>query len=193
MITSSEAKSIANLYLMHHPRRLHHVEMVAKLASELAFHYHVSTEDALIASYLHDITKYLSLNQANSLLREYYTMEEIENWPQPTRHSLTAMILAKSQFSIDNIDILNAILYHTTGRANMSLLEKIIYVSDYAEESREFETESIRRAAFRNLDEALLSVLLRVRSHLVKTNQIIMPLSDEAIQFYQNQTKGENE
>jgi len=193
MITPQEAKSVASLYLSQNPHRLHHVEMVAKLAFELAGHYHVSTDHALIASYLHDITKYLNNNQANQLLSKYYSLDELSIWPLPTRHSLTGMIIAKEKFQVDDEDILNAILYHTTGRPNMSMLEKIIYVSDYAESSRDFETESIREVAFIDINQATLSVLLRVHNHLIETNQTIMPLSKEAILFYQNQILGGNE
>ncbi len=60
-----------------------------------------------------------------------------ENNPQ-LLHALAAAIIAKEEMKIEDEDILNSVIYHTTGREDMSLLEKIIYIADYIEPSRDF-------------------------------------------------------
>jgi predicted HD superfamily hydrolase involved in NAD metabolism len=190
MISSSEARELAIQFLVKFPNRLIHTESVAKLSEKLAIHYHEDPEKAMVASYLHDLTKYFSKEQAFTLLTKYYSKAEIKMWPVQTWHGLTAEIYAKDHLLIDDPDILNAIKYHTTGRPNMSLLEKIIYVSDYAEELRTFETKEIRELTFLNLDLAVYKILILVKNHLDLTNEKVMDLSIEAIKYYQNRING---
>ena len=193
MISSSEARKLSHQFLAKYPKRYTHVEYVAKLSEELATHYHADKENALIASYLHDITKYYTINQAKTELQKYYSDEEILEWPIPTWHSLTAEIYARRHLLIDNEDILNAIKFHTTGRPEMSVLEKIIYVSDFAEASRDFENADIRNLAFLSLDKAMLEILIKTKKHLEKTHQTMMHFSKDAIVYYQTRLNGGNE
>jgi predicted HD superfamily hydrolase involved in NAD metabolism len=190
MISSGEARELAVQFLAKVPKRLSHTESVATLAKKLAIHYHEDSEKALVASYLHDITKYYSKERALFLLSKYYSKAEIKMWPIQTWHGLTAEIYAKEHLLVDDFDTLNAIKYHTVGRPKMSLLEKIIYVSDYAEELRTFETKDIRELAFHNLDLAVYKVLVSVKNHLDLTNEKVVGLSIDAIKYYQNRFNG---
>lgn len=167
--------------------RLNHIYNVKETAISLAKIYNADIPSVIVASYLHDATKHIS-NEENIKLAGNDLNEFV---PKGCYHAYSASQLAKNLFKINDIDILNAIKYHCTGRKNMSLLEKIIYVSDFIEVGRDFVDDDLRDLAKRDLNKTLLTIMLRTRDYILKNNQEFSHLTEEAIQYYQK--KGRNE
>lgn len=148
--------------------RLKHTYGVAEIAVELSELYGSSVEKAEIAALCHDIFKNISIEAANELVKKYELNESVYLDNLNLSHSKLAEIAARERFGIDDRDILNAISYHTTGRFGMSTLEKIIFVADGIEYSRNYPgIDEIRKKAFENLDEACLMLLEHTRDYLV--------------------------
>ena len=140
------------------PKRFQHTIGVAKMAEKLAEHYHMDTERAYLAGLLHDCAKNLPEDGLRNLIkRSNYPVYEGELENPQLLHSIAGSVIAKEVFEIEDEEILSAIRYHTIGRVNMTLLEKIIYLADLVEENRTFAlVEKMRALAFLNLDQALL-------------------------------------
>lgn len=139
------------------PNRVAHVLGCRDTAVKLAKHWGADVTDAARAGILHDITKALDGPLQLTLCDEYGILLSKFSQENPkTLHALTGSLVAEQIFG-ENEAVVEAIRYHTTGRANMALLEKIIYVADYMEPCRDFSgVEDLRAAAYRNLDEAML-------------------------------------
>ncbi|MBP1924972.1 putative nucleotidyltransferase with HDIG domain [Sedimentibacter acidaminivorans] len=122
-------------------------------AVKLAKNYNVDVEKAKLAGLLHDCGK-LWDKQTDNL-----------------KHAKVGAELAKKSYSIQDVDILNAIRYHTTGREAMSLLEKIIYIADKIEPNRNFAgVEEIRELAYNNINEAIIKSLISTISFVKQRN-----------------------
>ncbi|KIE47282.1 hypothetical protein U732_1212 [Clostridium argentinense CDC 2741] len=140
------------------PSRYVHTLGVVDVAEKLAIQYNVDAKKARIAALLHDAAKNMNVDELIRISKEnnHEIDEDYYSSPQ-LLHGVVGAYIAKNTFDIKDSDILNAITYHTTGRANMCLLEKIIYVADYIEPSRNFQgVESLRELAYKNLDEAVI-------------------------------------
>ena len=142
-------------------RRYEHTLGVAYTATCLAYRYGEDPEKARLAGLLHDCAKHLSGEKALEMCAKYdLPVNNIEKNNPFLLHGKVGALIAQKKFNVDDEDILNAITYHTTGRPVMSLLEKIIYVSDYIEPNRDFASnlDTVRNLAFENLDMALMKI-----------------------------------
>ena len=118
--------------------------------------YGANIDKARIAATLHDYTKYLDPTKEKEIMIKYYGYNTYTRYPQPIYHGFTSAIIVKEEFDIDDNEILDAIRYHSIGRTDMSLLEKIIYVADYTEPNRKSEeSRRIHEIALKDLDLAL--------------------------------------
>ncbi len=180
----SQIKKQMLLELKFHPKRINHILSMAKLAKKLAHYYHESKNNALIACYLHDITKYLPFEEAKALIHAYYPLEDITKWVQPALHAMSAAAYAK-KIGIENQEIINAVMYHTTARPNMSRFEMIIYISDYCEETRTFDSSHILKEAYVSLERASLMILNETIDYLLQNNQTVMSFSYDAKEEFQ--------
>ncbi|MBI9009805.1 MAG: bis(5'-nucleosyl)-tetraphosphatase (symmetrical) YqeK [Tenericutes bacterium] len=188
MITETkiiEIENYLNTKFDESNHRLIHIYNVKKMAISLAMIYHADINSVIAASYLHDATKH-ETNKENLRLAGIVLDEDV---PNACLHAYAASKLAKTKFNITDSDILNAIKYHCSGRARMSLLEKIIYVSDFIEEGRDFVDEDLRDLAKKDLDLCVLKIMLRTKNYILKNNKKFSNLTEQAIQYYQN--KGE--
>ena len=138
------------------PGRVPHVLGCRDTAVELAKHWGADVTDAARAGILHDITKALDGPLQLTLCREHgIILDDFSTQNPKTLHALTGSVVAQKIFG-ENDAVVTAIRYHTTGRAGMCLLEKIIYVADYMEPNRDFPgVEELRRLAFSDLDGAM--------------------------------------
>ncbi|MBQ3542711.1 MAG: nicotinate (nicotinamide) nucleotide adenylyltransferase [Oscillospiraceae bacterium] len=138
------------------PGRVAHVLGCRDTAVELAKHWGADTTDAARAGILHDITKALDGPLQLTLCREHgIILDDFSTRNPKTLHALTGSFVAQRIFG-ENDAVVTAIRSHTTGRAGMGLLEKIIYVADYMEPNRDFPgVEELRRLAFSDLDGAM--------------------------------------
>lgn len=156
-------------------KRFMHSKNVCSSAISLAKKYGFDENKAAVAGILHDITKELELKEHLKLCEKYnIELDEIEKNEVKLLHSITGAYLIKNEFGIENQDIFNAIRYHTTGRADMSLLEKIIYLADYIEPARDFSgVEELRQKSFNNIDDALMMAFeMSIKEILEKNRQV---------------------
>lgn len=138
-------------------RRIPHIRGTEEEAVRLALHWGADPEKARRAGILHDCTKYLDLEEQLQLCRKYgIVLDELERRAVKLLHSKTGAAIARHVFGMPE-DICRAIYWHTTGRADMTLLEKILYVADYMEPCRAFDgVERLRELAYTDLDGAVL-------------------------------------
>ena len=156
--------------MMSEKRYLHSVS-VSNAAMKLAKKYEFDTEKAAIAGILHDITKEMPDEFHLELFEKHNVkLDEIEKKSKKLWHSISGSIFIKENLHIDDEEILNAVKYHTTGRKNMTLLDKIIFLSDFLAVDRNYEnSEIMRKQAFENLDETVIYGLkLQMESFLSK-------------------------
>lgn len=171
------------------PNRVAHVLGCRDTAVELAQHWGADEMDAARAALLHDITKALPPANQLTLSCEYgMILDEFSQRYPKTLHALTGSLVAQHVFG-ENAAVVHAIRHHTTGRANMTLLEKIIYVADYIEPHRDFPgVEELRALAFTDLDAALHLGLKMTLDLLNKQGSEVSPGSQEALAWLE--TKG---
>ena len=170
------------------PNRVKHVLGCRDTAAELAKVWDADVTDAARAGLLHDITKALDGPLQLTLCAEYGKVldEFSENNPK-TLHALTGSLVAERIFG-ENEAVVKAIESHTTGKAAMNTLEKIIYVADYMEPNRDFPgVETLRQLAYTDLDGALKLGLEMTLAMLREQKRQISPASSQALAYL---TKG---
>ena len=170
------------------PNRVKHVLGCRDTAAELAKVWGADVTDAARAGLLHDITKALDGPLQLTLCAEYGKVldEFSENNPK-TLHALTGSLVAERIFG-ENEAVVKAIESHTTGKAAMNTLEKIIYVADYMEPNRDFPgVETLRQLAYTDLDGALKLGLEMTLAMLREQKRQISPASSQALAYL---TKG---
>lgn len=138
-------------------KRIAHIKGVAEEAEKLALRWGADPVKARRAGILHDCTKYLEMDEHKALCARYgIELDALEQQAVKLLHSKTGAAIAKNVFGADD-DIFWAIFWHTTGKADMTLLDKILYVADYMEPTRSFDgVDRMRELAYRDLDGALL-------------------------------------
>lgn len=166
------------------PSRVAHVLGCRDTCIALAEKWGANVEDAGRAGVLHDITKALDGPLQLTLCRAYGTMLDDFSVQNPkTLHALTGALVAEHIFG-ENEAVVSAICSHTTGKADMNLLEKIVYVADYMEPNRDFPgVEALRELAFRDIDLALKTGLEMTISMLRQQKKEISKESMEALQW----------
>ena len=153
------------IQLLQDKTRYEHTLGVMYTASCLAMRYGEDVEKALVAGLLHDLAKSFSTNL--------------------THASLGAEI-ARDEFEVNDSYITDAICYHTTGRPNMTLLDKIIYVADYIEPNRDRAPNlaNLRQVAFENLDDCLRMILEDTLNYLKEQGKEIDSMTIQAYEYY---------
>lgn len=165
--------------------RYEHVLRVATLAKVLAEKYGVPVEDAEYAALLHDIAKCKDKETLHRLLQEANGDDRLFHFHHELWHAQVGAMIAEKQFGIINQDILHAIRFHTTGRANMSTLEKIIFVADLIEPGRDFPgIEQLREQANDCIDAAMAACIVHSISYLVSKRAAIFPDSFDCYNEY---------
>jgi len=143
-------------YAMLKPNRVAHVAGVESEAVSLAMLWGEDPETAAEAGILHDITKKLSLDEQLILCGKYGIINDnVEMGNVKLLHAKTGAALARDLFGVSDA-VYGAIRWHTTGRPDMTLLEKIIYLADYIEPNRDFPgVDDIRQLALEDIDKAM--------------------------------------
>lgn len=150
-------------------KRLNHTYGVRDTAVFLAKRYGVDTTKAELAALYHDMFKCISEEEMNEYVRRYNLDSKYLN-NKNLAHSKVAAEFMKDSYEIKDEELINAVSFHTTGRANMTDLEKIIYLADAIEPSRSYPgVEEIRLAAEKSLDEACILSLSRTADYVKKT------------------------
>lgn len=144
-------------YSMVRAKRIPHIMGTEEEAVRLAARWGVDETLARRAAILHDCTKYLELDEQLALCAKYgVELDELERRAVKLLHSKTGACIAKHVFGEDE-QVYQAIFWHTTGKADMSMAEKVIYLADYIEPTRDFDgVEPLRALAYQDIDKALL-------------------------------------
>ena len=144
-------------YSMVRAKRIPHIRGTEEEAVRLAKRWGVDETLARRAAILHDCTKYLELDEQLALCKQYgVELDELERRAVKLLHSKTGACIARHVFGEDE-QVYQAIFWHTTGKADMSMAEKVIYLADYIEPTRDFDgVEPLRALAYENIDKALL-------------------------------------
>ena len=157
-------------------KRYKHSLNVANCAVKLSEIYGCDKEKAYIAGIAHDCAKYLNKDEVKYYVDKYkIVLDEIEKDNLALSHSLIGSYIAKYEFGINDKDIINAIKYHTTGKEDMDIIEKIIYIADLIEEDRDFPgVEELRDLVYnKELDKALLISFNNTIKFVIENNQLI--------------------
>lgn len=171
-------------------KRYKHSLGVEDVACDLALIHGADTNKASIAGILHDCAKYLQGEEfMTECIKYQISISEYERDDPYMLHGKISAIYAKEKYGIMDEDILNAILYHTTGRPNMSLIEKIVYIADYIEPNRGtfLVLSEAREAAYKNLDEAVVIISKSTLEYLQDKGINIDPRTRMTYEHYVNQ------
>ena len=173
-------------------KRFEHTLGVEYTAAALAMRYDANVQDALLAGLLHDCAKCFSDEKLLQICKEnHLTVTETEMKLPFLLHGKVGGFLAEKKYGICNRDVINAIIYHTTGREEMSLLEKIIFVADYIEPGRCHapRLDELRRLSFKDLDRAVLEILEGTLEHLRSHGYIIDSRTEQTWNYYKKLTE----
>ncbi|MCD8016132.1 MAG: bis(5'-nucleosyl)-tetraphosphatase (symmetrical) YqeK [Lachnospiraceae bacterium] len=161
-----------------------HTLGVMYTAASLAMCYGEDLERTSVAGLLHDCAKCIPNAQKLKLCEHYkLPVSDVERKAPHLLHAKLGASIAHDKYGVDDSDILNSIRFHTTGRAGMSLMEKIIFVADYIEPGRTKAPNlpQIRKTAFSDLD---LAVYLTLRDTLIYLEEKKTSLDNQTIVAY---------
>lgn len=155
--------------------RYQHSLRVMNTSIKLAKVYGEDMEKTRIAALLHDCGKIPNVKDLLVKASEFdIVLDELMRENTSLIHAPLGAKLAEKVYNINDQYILDAIRYHTTGRENMTLLDKIIYISDYIEPERSFEgLDYIRKLAFTDLDRSLLTSMNNTIKFLIENDELI--------------------
>ena len=163
--------------------RFEHTIRTVNKAVELAKGTDADIQVVLIASLLHDCAKYIepTAQQADEL-------KDFMQYPQIV-HAPLGAIIAQEEFGITDERILNAIKYHTTGRENMSIEEKIVFLADAIEDGRNFGgINEIRELAQKSIDLAMIEVIKgTIEFERTKQNEELHPLTYQTLSYLEKE------
>lgn len=159
------------------PRRLFHSECVSECAGVLAERYGASVEKARLAGLLHDVMKNAPANEQLALMPDITPLELLNSkvW-----HQISGEAFLRQNGIVTDEEILGAVRWHTTGKAGMTLLEKIIYVADFISADRDYkDVEVVRRLAYISLEHAILYTSRYTVNKMVSQDLLLHPATVE--------------
>lgn len=158
-------------------KRYYHSECVAKAARELAAKYGADEGRAETAGILHDIMKDTPPEKQLAMMREYgISLTPVERNAPKLWHAVLGAAYLKKELKIDDAEILDAVRYHTTGRAGMTLMDKILFIADFISADRDYPgVQELRSSAGVSLEEAMISGLSYTLTDLAQARKPIHP------------------
>ncbi len=171
-------------------KRFVHSVGVEYTAGCMAFIYDVDVKRARCAGLLHDCAKCIptedKLKKAKKLGLPVNKFEELN---PDLLHGKLGAYYAREKYGIEDEEILSAITYHTTGKPDMTMLEKIIFVADYIEPNRKMikDLPEIRKEAFTDIDKCICHILKNTLDYLKTKDLAIDDLTNETYKFYMKQ------
>lgn len=158
--------------------RFEHTLRVQKLAVKFAQRMGIDKDRTSIAAILHDYCKFWPKETLASWIRKCELPSDLLDYHPDLWHAPVGAEVVARRFQIDDEEILQAIRYHTTGRPNMSQLEKIIFLADLIEPGRQFPgVDELRSLAAKDFDRAILKALDQTICYLIEKRQKIYPLT----------------
>jgi len=155
--------------------RFEHSLGVKRTAVLLAKQYKVDERKANLAGLIHDCAKSLSDKEIIDLVTaEGLKISKVCFKSPQIMHGLAGSIVARNVFKVKDEEILNAVTYHTTGRKNMTTLEKIIFLADFIEPGRNFfGVETLRALAYKDLERALFLALNNTINYVITKGELL--------------------
>lgn len=172
-------------------KRYQHSCFVADEAKRLALKYGADPDKMYLAGLLHDITKNTDNNEQLKLFENGGIMLTVHEKAVPgIWHAMSGFVYLRDVLKISDPDILSAVRYHTTGKADMSLCEKIIFVADLTSKERDYpDVQTVRELAEEDLDKAILYILKFTLKKLVNLGQPLHPDTVGAYNYLLMNTK----
>ena len=166
-------------------KRWTHTKNVKKMAVKLAKRWGADPEKAAMAAILHDSVKEMPKQELLQIFADNAIMaESAPQRPSPVWHGIAAAILAETQWGITDPEILSAIRCHTTGKPDMSKLDKILYLADMTSAERDWPgVEELRALEMEDLDRALCDALKRSIDFVEEKNGTLDPESVAAYEY----------
>ena len=183
MDTQRNAEFLEEIKKHLNPDRLYHSLNVADEAKKLAKHYGADEQKAFTAGLLHDILK----NTPDSELLQYFKrngimLTETERASRKTWHAMAGADFLRRELHVTDEDILSAVRWHTTGRAGMTLLDKVLFIADFISADRDYPgVERMREKAYVSLEDAMLEGLQFTINELVEN---AWPVHEDSIRAY---------
>ena len=169
--------------------RYEHTLGVEFTAASLAMRYEVDIEKAELAGLLHDCAKCIDSEDTLDECKKYnIELTDVEKRNTFLIHSKLGAVHAKKLYGVDDEDIISAIRFHTTGKPDMTMLEKIIFIADYIEPGRDKapNLKEIRKMSFIDIDEAMFMILKDTLDYLDKGDGEKDELTRDTYLFYKN-------
>lgn len=157
--------------------RFYHSVCVAESAKSLAERYGADVQKAEVAGILHDICKEASkAEQLEIIEKAGMTITDFEKSKKKFYHQISGAAYAKAVLGIEDEEILGAIRYHTTGRADMTLLEEIVYLADFISADRDYDDiDNIRAEAEKGKEQGMLYAAKYTIVSNIKKNSMLHP------------------
>lgn len=158
--------------------RFAHTLGVVSTAEDLALHYGCDVNKARLAALCHDCAKNLDTAELKRLCKAYkIRLDNVAKCEFRLLHAYVGAHVARESFGITDEDVLDAIYYHTTGKRDMSLLCKIIFLADMIEPNRKALAglDEIRRTAYMDLDKAIIMGLDCTISYIIEKKRLLHP------------------
>lgn len=168
-------------------KRYNHTIGVMYTAASLAMRYKEDIEATMLAGLLHDCGKFAPVGEQIALCKHYHLdLTEAELHVPALIHAKLGAFLAEAEYGVHDKRILDAILYHTTGKPNMNMLEKIVYLADYIEPGRKMipGLTDVRTLSFTNIDEAVCLCSQLTLSYLERAGRAVDPLTRQTYEYY---------
>ena len=168
-------------------KRYQHSLRVADTAVKLARIYEGDVDKAEMAGILHDYCKYDDLGYMYQIVRQHDLDPNLLSFGGEILHGPVCAALMKSEYDITDDEILTAIVYHTTGRAQMTKTEKIVFIADYIEPERQIPgVEEIRDMAYNqgSLDHTIYEISKRTVLYLISNDITVFNTTIECLNYY---------
>lgn len=167
-------------------KRLDHSVRVTDTAVDLAKQFGADVKKAELAGIVHDYAKFRPLDEMKGIIeRNDNINSDLVNYGEALWHAPVGAYLLRIEAGIDDDEILSAVAYHTTGRINMTLLEKVIFLADYIEPGRNFPgLDEVRKLADEDLDAAVAQALSNTIQFLLQQKQKVYPETIAAYNTY---------
>lgn len=168
-------------------KRYQHSLRVADTAVKLARIYEGDVDKAEMAGILHDYCKYDELGYMYQIVRQHDLDPNLLSFGGEILHGPVCAALMKSEYDITDDEILTAIAYHTTGRAQMTKTEKIVFIADYIEPERQIPgVEEIRDMAYNqgSLDHTIYEISKRTVLYLISNDITVFNTTIECLNYY---------
>ena len=167
-------------------KRYEHSVNVANEALSIAKKYNYDCDKAYFAGLVHDICKEKSDDiQQKLVIESGLNVSAVELKSKPLWHAIAGAEFLKNEFHIEDVDILNAVRYHTVGRNEMSPIEKTVYLADLVSADRKYkDVEKMRKICYKNIDEAMFEALKFLITLDIEKGHTIPPSTFEAYNEY---------